>query len=168
MKNEYSKVIPQEVIDKVNAKLLECYTEMKPYCVELTPDQREELPKMGVRNTGKVSNITNEMNVAPEYAPPMFSIEEVNKDFKVVSDLSPISTKIANLEMMVNDTLIIAGSEAYLGCMDYYCSVKRFASQSDPKAKAIFERLSPMFARSTKEKAAAKLANVDAAKEVGK
>ena len=78
MKNDYSKVIPQEVLDLVNTKLQECHTALKPYCVEFTPDQREELPKLGVRNTGKVSSIANEMSVAPEYTPPMFSMDEVN------------------------------------------------------------------------------------------
>lgn len=154
MKNEYSKVIPQEVLDKVNAKLQECYNELKPFCVELTPDQREELPKLGVRNTGKVSSITNEMNVAPEYAPIMFNMAEVNKDFKVVSVLAPISTQVTNLQMMVSDTLILAGSEAFQGCLEYYNSVKYFAAKNDPKAKAIFERLSPMFARPEQRKAA--------------
>ena len=34
MKNDYSKVIPQEVLDLVNTKLQECHTALKPYCVE--------------------------------------------------------------------------------------------------------------------------------------
>lgn len=145
MKNDFSKVIPKEVLDKINANLDECYTLLKPFGVELTNDEKAELPKMGIRNIGKVSSITNEMNVAPEYAPAMFSIEEVNKDMKVVNDLSPVATKIANLDMLVNDTLTVAGSETYMACMDYYSSIKRFAAQNDPKAKAIFDRLSPMF-----------------------
>lgn len=150
MKNDYSKVIPQEVLDLVNTKLQECHTALKPYCVEFTPDQREELPKLGVRNTGKVSSIANEMSVAPEYTPPMFSMDEVNKDSKVISDLSPVATKILNLEMMVNDTLMLAGSEVFMAYMDYYSSVKHFASRNDPKAKAIYERLKPMFTPTTK------------------
>jgi hypothetical protein len=145
MKNDYSKVIPQEVLDKVNAKLLECYTELKPFCVELTPDQRDDLPKLGIRNTGKVSSIANEMRVAPEYTPPMFIMDEVNKDSKVISDLSPVATKITNIEMMVNDTLTLAGSEVFLAYMDYYSSVKHSASRNDPKAMAIYERLKPLF-----------------------
>lgn len=153
MKNEYSKVIPQEVLDKVNAKLLECYNELKPFCVELTNDERVELPKLGVRNTGKVSSITNEMAVAPEYAPIMFDMTEVTKDFNVVSVLSPIATQVANIDMLVNDTLILAGSEAFQGCMEYYNSVKYFAAKGDPKAAAIYERLSPMFARPAQRKA---------------
>jgi hypothetical protein len=149
MKNEYSKVIPQEVLDKVNAKLQECYNELKPFGVELPQSKRDELPRLGVRNTGKVSSITTEMNSAPEYAPPMFSLVEVNKDFKVITDLEPIASKIASLGMLVDDTLIVAGSEALEGCMDYYCSVKRFAVKDDPKAQAIFDRLSPMFSHKT-------------------
>jgi hypothetical protein len=149
MKNEYSQAIPKEVYDKVHANLLECYNALKPFSVELTPTGREELPKMGLRNLGKVSSITNEMNVAPEYAPAMFSMAEVNKDLKVVNDLSPIATLITNIDMLVNDTMTLAGSEAYIGCMDYYNSVKRFASQDDPKAKAIYERLKPMFTPQT-------------------
>ena len=153
MKNDYSQVIPQEVLAKVKAKLQECYTELKPYCVELSDAKREELPRLGSRNTGKVSSITTEMNVAPEYAPPMFSLEEVNKDFKVLTDLSTVSLNIANLQRMVDDTVIVAGSEAFDACMDYYSSVKRFAVKNDPKAQAIFERLSPLFARPEQRKA---------------
>jgi hypothetical protein len=153
MKNDYSKVIPQEVLTKVDAHLNECYTLLKPFGVELVGEDKKEMAKMGVRNTGKVSSITNEMNVAPEYAPPMFSIEEVNKDFKVISDLAPVATKILNLQMLVEDTLTIAGSEAFMACMDYYSSVKRFAAQNDPKAKAIYERLKPMFTPQVKEAA---------------
>ncbi len=153
MKNEYSQAIPKEVLDKVKANLLENYSLLKPFCVELNPEERGEMPKMGVRNTGKVSTITNEMNIAPEYAPAMFKLDEVNKDFKVVNELMPVATMIANLDMLVNDTLTLAGSETFLGCMDYYNSIKRFAAQNDPKAKAIFERLSPLFARTAKENA---------------
>lgn len=131
MKNEYSQVIAKEVLDKVNAHLKECYTLLKPSCVELTPSQREELPKLGTRNTGKVSSITNEMNVAPEYAPIMFDMVEVNKDFKVITDLSTVALSITNLQMLVDDTLTVAGSEAFLGCMEYYSSVKHFASRND-------------------------------------
>lgn len=166
MKNDYSQVIPQEVLTKVRAKLQECYTELKPYCVELSDARREELPRLGSRNTGKVSSITTEMNVAPEYAPPMFSLDEVNKDFKVLSELSTVSLSINNLQRMVDDTVIVAGSEAFDACMDYYSSVKRFAVKNDPKAQAIFERLSPLFARPEQRKAtkAAKAATNEAEK----
>lgn len=150
MKNDYSKVIPQEVLDLVNTKLQECHTALKPYCVEFTPEQREGLPKLGIRNTGKVSSIANEMSVAPEYTPSMFSMDEVNKDSKVISDLSPVATQITNLQMMVNDTLMLAGSEVFLAYMDYYSSVKHFASRNDAKAKAIYERLKPMFTPTAK------------------
>ena len=64
--------------------------------------------------------------------------------------MSPGATKILNLEMMVNDTLMLAGSEVFMAYMDYYSSVKHFASRNDPKAKALYERLKPMFTPTTK------------------
>lgn len=125
MKNSYSQVIPVEVLDKVVASLDEVSKALKPYCTELSTSQREELPKLGVRNTGKMVSIASEMNMAPEYAPPAFQVEEVNKDVKVVQVLTPVFTKVLGLQKMLDDTLCIAGSEAFEGCMDYYCSVKR-------------------------------------------
>lgn len=153
MKNEFSKEIPSEVVEQVKTKLEECRELLRPYGVSLTNTERQEIPALGTRNTGKVTSIMAEMEVAPEYAPAMFEIDEVKKDFRVISALDPISKIVSEIRYLVDDTITVAGSEVLLGCMDYYSSVKRFAAQNDPKAEAIFDRLKPMFARNKPEKA---------------
>jgi hypothetical protein len=146
MENKISVVIPADTIQSAITDIQSARNKMAQYLHQLTPNDREQLPKMRTKNTGKVKAILNEMNVSPEYAPPMFDVQEVAKDVNAVDALSPLATEVLALFEMVDDTITLCGSEAYMAATDYYGMVKRAAQRNDPKAAAIFERMKPLFA----------------------
>lgn len=46
---------------------------------------------------------------------------------------------------MDNDTIMMAGSEAYIAALMYYNSIKRVAAENVPGAKAIYDDLKVRF-----------------------
>jgi hypothetical protein len=44
--NKHNQAIPSEVLDQAQAKIVELANLLKPYLIALTPDERQEIPKI--------------------------------------------------------------------------------------------------------------------------
>ena len=79
----------------------------------------------------------------------------MKKDFDAVSELLPLLRTVDQLESNLNDTTMMAGSEAYLAALSYYNSIKMAIKMNVPGAKVIFDDMSKRFAGQGKQKASA-------------
>ena len=145
--NQLSILIPTTVIDEVMLKLQECKTSLAPYLQGLTTEERKSLFKMGNKTVANVQKTKSYVDTNPEFVPGYMDKTEFLKDEAVVSLLSPISNLALQLATDVDDTVMLAGSEALQAAMLYYGQVKEANSRGIPTARPIYEDLSQRFSK---------------------
>lgn len=80
-----------------------------------------------------------------QFLPPFLDPQEMDKDLTAVKSLMPILREIQQLTSNLNDTVTLAGSEAYVSALGYYNSVKYGAKMNAADAKVIYEDLRKRF-----------------------
>jgi hypothetical protein len=148
--NQLNILIPTTVIDEVMLKLQECKTSLAPYLQGLTTEERKSLFKMGNKTVANVQKTKSYVDTNPEFVPGYMDKTEFLKDEAIVSLLIPISNLALQLATDVDDTVMLAGSEALQAAMLYYGQVKEANSRGIPTARPIYEDLSQRFSKRTR------------------
>ncbi|MEQ9204041.1 MAG: hypothetical protein RLO09_15695 [Cyclobacteriaceae bacterium] len=143
--NAISIEIPQADIDAVKAALATIQTTLAPYVLALTPEQRKTIPKMRDGTVPFVSKVMDYATSDPQFTPPYMDVPEMKKDFDATLALLPLLRTVDQIEDNLNDTTMLAGSEAFIAALSYYNSVKMAAKMNIPGAKAIFDDLRVRF-----------------------
>jgi hypothetical protein len=149
--NQISIEIPQAVIDTVTQKLQECKTALAPFLQGLTADERLSMFKMGDKTVATVQKTKSYVDTNPEFVPAYMDKTEFLKDEAVVSLLNPLNNLAAQLSSDLNDTIMLAGSEAIQTALLYYGQVKEAHNKGIVTAKPIYEDLSQRFTRKGKK-----------------
>lgn len=150
--NRVSEEIPQGVIDSVTDKLNSCRAELEPYVVGLTDEERQELFKMGNKTVATVQKVQSYLITNPELKPSYMNAVEFNKDVVVVTQLTPLQNMAYQLASDLDDTRMLAGSEALAEALIYYGSVKEASKRGIVQAKPIYDELSERFTQRNKPK----------------
>ena len=150
--NRISVSIPQDVITQTTTKLNEIKTLLQPYLQSLTADERHDLPKMSDKSLSFVSKVSEYCTSNPEFSPSFFNADEFQKDFNAAAMLKPIVALCEQICGNVDDTAMLAGSEAYQAALLYYSSVQIGAKTGQASAKPIVEDLSNRFPGRKKKK----------------
>lgn len=145
MENRISIEIPAADLVAVKTALQQVQTILAPYVIALTPDQRRTLPKMSDGTEPFVAKVVEYAEDDPQFLPPFVNKEEFVKDWNAVSGLLPLLRMCTQIVDTLNDTAMLAGSEAYVSALSYYNSVKQAAKVNVPDAKAIYEDLRKRF-----------------------
>lgn len=159
--NVISIEIPPADVQTVKDALATIQTTLAPYVVALTPEQRKTIPKMSDGTEPFVGKVMDYAVSDPQFAPPYMDVPEMKKDFDTVTALMPLLRTMDQLQSTLNDTTMIAGSEAFVVALSYYHSVKMAAKMNIPGAKAIYEDLSKRFAKSSTSKKVEKTGQVE-------
>lgn len=117
--------IPPEVLAQVLDLQSQINQLMAPYVIALTPDERHDLPKMAEKTVSFVSKALDYAESNPEFAPKYLDIKALQTDVKAVTDLTSVEQPVQNLFIQLNDTIMMAGSEAYIAALMYYNSVRQ-------------------------------------------
>jgi hypothetical protein len=120
---------------------------MLPFLINLTPEERKLIPKMGDKSIAFVDKTFEYGSNNSNIVPPFTDLAELNRDAKLSKDLSPIENKLQQLVEMVSDTRTAAGSEAYISALSIYSSVKNAAKLNVPGTDTIYQDLKQRFPR---------------------
>ena len=145
MNNKHNQSIPQEVLDQVNAKITEIIAILKPYTLTLTPDERKYMLKMGDKSSAFVEKALEYTKTNPEFIPAFMTAAELDIDLADSKNLVGSVSLATQLQYAVDDTMMVAGSEAYYAALYYYKNVQQAATMNIPGAKAIYEELKKRF-----------------------
>lgn len=145
--NQISVEIPVSVITDVTEKLQACKTLLAPYLQALTADQRKSIFKMGDKTLATVQKVKSYMETNPEFTPAYRDKTEFLKDEAVVTSLTPLENLAKQLSSDIEDTVMLAGSEALVAALLYYGTTKEAAAKGVTTAKPVYEDLSQRFAR---------------------
>lgn len=113
----------------------------------LTADDRATMLKMGDKTLAFVGKSLNYAQQNPNLMPSYFDLAEAQKDYKLATDLYQIYQLISALLRSVEDSNMVAGSEAYEAALVFYNSVKGASRSNIAGAQAIFDDLKQQFPR---------------------
>ncbi|MHB9291312.1 hypothetical protein Holit_00386 [Hollandina sp. SP2] len=143
--NQHVQAIPSTVLIQAQTKIDEARVLLAPYMLALTPAERQGMPKMGEKTIGFVEKAYDFARQNPNLVPPYLGIDAFGVDFGDAHGLWTLLNSVQQLEEAIDDTEMIAGSEAYQAALVFYKSVKLAAAQDIPGAKAVYEELKTRF-----------------------
>ena len=143
--NRISMTIPPEVVEQVKNLFNQANQLLAPYLINLTPDERVQLPKMGDKSIPFVTKGAEYMKAAGTPVPPYVSVAELEIDFHAFETLRQIRQIAQPLVDKLDDTMLLCGSEAYVAALAFYTYLKGAAKMNVPGAKTVLEDLSTRF-----------------------
>jgi hypothetical protein len=122
--------------------------EKLPFLVDLSPDERRTLPRMGDKSRGFVTQALEVATLNPDILPRSFDVDEMRKDVELLSALSPIMASLSQLSELVEDTHMEVGSEAYASALLVYQYAR--AGGKGSALDGALDALSQRFARKSR------------------
>jgi hypothetical protein len=150
--NIISIEIPESDVKLVLEYLYKIQEVLKPYLIALSPEDKRKLLKMGDKTVSFVEKTLDYVKSNPEFVPIYMDVKEFEKDTTAVKSLIAMLNPAIQIEQGLNDTEMLAGSEAYTAALIYYNSVKQAAKNNIPNASAIYDDLSKRFDGQGKKK----------------
>lgn len=121
--NLLSTAIPdrdiKEILDAINF-----INEKLPELVTLTREELAALPKMGADTINFVTENLKEAQDNPAIVPKNVDVNEIKKDVELIKAIFKILNPLKNLEKKLEDSALLAGSEAYLPSIAIYNAMK--------------------------------------------
>jgi hypothetical protein len=150
--NRVSISMPQEQNESIVKAFTTVLDILTPICVTLTPEQRQQILKMGPATIPFVNAVNSHAQQNPQFVPSYIDAVELNKDVVAVKELTMIYNLLAKIVQLLEDTIMLAGSEAMVASLPIYQSVKLAAKNNVPGAEVIYnvlKELLPQFKRKT-------------------
>jgi len=144
MENQISITISEEAVANIN-KAIATINENLPDLINLTVDDRHQLPKMGDKTIAFVNKSFEYASQNPTIVPSFLDLTEFAKDTAVVTSLKRILMPLEQLNEKLSDTNLLAGSEAYMAALVFYTAVKGAAKAGQPGMKNIYDDLQSRF-----------------------
>ncbi|MCG8307236.1 MAG: hypothetical protein MI975_07565 [Cytophagales bacterium] len=121
--NLISTSIPEKDLSEV-LSAINFINDKLPELVSLSKEEAIALPKMSKNTIEFVVENLKEAETHPELVPEDIEIEEVKKDVELIKSIQKILVPLKNLEKKLEDSALIAGSEAYLPSIAIYNAMK--------------------------------------------
>lgn len=147
--NKISVELNVEVLTQIK-DLLKQITELMPFLIGLSPDERMRYPKMDVSNKDFVNDTVNAISNDGAILPGYINPDEMKKDLNLFNQLEEVLVPLSYLYDQVRDTQMLAGSEAYSTALMVYKMTKAAAKAGVPGANSIYTQLKGRFERGKK------------------
>jgi len=113
MTDKFSFQLSEQDKSDVNTAIQTLVSILEPKLITLTPEERMEMPKMGDKTVSFVEKAIEYAQEYPQYMPAFIDIPEAELDFNAVKDIRVIFNQLQRLTSVLDDSMILAGSEAY-------------------------------------------------------
>jgi hypothetical protein len=152
--NSIAVSIPDADLAEIRGAIGVLRAKLAPHLKSLTPQDRQELPKMGDKTLAFVQKAFEYGTLHAELAPGYLDFKALETDVKAVELLRELSMNLDPLNEALNDSLTLSGSEAYQGALLFYSNVKAAARAKASGAEAIYDDLSSRFPGGAQKKKA--------------
>jgi hypothetical protein len=143
--NRHNASIPDDVVAQVVEKIGEIEALLLPYTHALTPKERQTLSKMGDKSLAFVKKAYEYAKTLPAVIPSYVNVDDFTIDLADTERLFALNRRFDVLANQMNDTVTLAGSEAYEYALAIYSSVKDAAVRNVPGAKVAAQELKARF-----------------------
>jgi hypothetical protein len=140
--------ISAEVTAANKTAIMTKLTEIKallPFLINLTKDERIQLPKLGSGSLAFDEQCASYMATAPNLIPPFVDPAEVTKDRALRLVLADVLREAHKLCEALDDTHMLVGSEIWMADLSFYQTVRQAARRSVVGADAIYDDLKQRF-----------------------
>lgn len=149
--NKLSVALTPEQQKDIQDKIAALQTALKPLMlVNLTSEERMNMLKMSDKTYSFVAKAFIFAEQNPALVPNYMDLAEARRDFDLVSAIRPVVEALATMHRGLEDTAMMAGSEAYDGALIFYNSVKGAGRTNQSGAQAVYDELSKQFPRRSK------------------
>jgi hypothetical protein len=138
---------PAQVTDVKNA--ITAINTAINFSVSLTTDERASLPKISVANKSFTEDAINAIANNASLFPAYLDVKLMQNDLELYRQLDELSTMLRQTLERIEDTRILAGSEAYVSALSIYKLVGAAASAGVQGTDTIYEQLRERFTVST-------------------
>jgi len=147
MKDNHKEAIPPAVVEEAQNRIIEALDLLSPYTVNLKPEERRDILKLGDKSLAFGEKAFDYAKANPMLVPPYLDMGMFENDMKDVTGLRVLLATAQQLSMMIDDTMMVAGSEAYTAALVFYNAVKVAANQNISGAKPIYNELQERYPR---------------------
>jgi len=152
MRDNHKEAIPPQIVEELQARLVEFIDILSPYTLSLKPEERREMLKMGDKSLAFVEKAYDYAQSNPMLVPPYLDMGMFGIDVKDATGLRVLLMTAQQLSMMIDDTIMVSGSEAYNASLTFYNAVKVAANQNVSGAKAVYKELKERYPGRTTKK----------------
>jgi len=117
-----------------------------PFLIGLTVDERIALPAIDVNNKAFTEDAINAAVNNPSLVASYLSVPNMQNDMALYTQLDEIKGLVNQLLEKIEDTQLLAGSEAYVSGLVFYKLVSAAAEAGVPGADAVSDLLRARFA----------------------
>jgi len=143
--NLISLKIPAEDKDAIKNAIAVLEEKLLPHLKALTPEERQSIPKAADKTLAFLEKTKDFFASNSDLVPAFIDKEEYEIDLNGMNELHEYHTPLNQIASMLNDSMLLAGSEAYVTALAFYKSVKAAAKLNIPGAKEVNEELSKRF-----------------------
>lgn len=118
---------------------------LMPLLMNLSIDDRRALPKMGAKTLDFVTKTLAYARSNPQYQPSFVDLDEFAIDLAAVGVLRQIQQPLSQLLSMLDDSLLLSGSEALSASLVCYKAFRAAAEVNAPGAGVIAADLGARF-----------------------
>lgn len=139
-------------VSEILAQLKEVREQLN-FLIGLTPQERRQIPKMGLKAQ---TFTTRALDMAAQHIdmmPRHLDVEEARRDLALFEALNPILQAVNHFKELLEDTQMMAGSEAYAAARLAYNSAK--VTGKNRGLDDVIEDLSQQFRKSRRQSAIA-------------
>jgi hypothetical protein len=135
--NVISTSIPEEVVDDILKGINEIDSKL-PGLLTLSKEQKDALPHMGEDTEPFLFMVLRKAQENPDLIPPGINLAEVEKDIDLIQTTNRILQPLKNLVQKLEDSSLLAGSEAYVPALFLYNAMKNASRYPKKQTKSIF------------------------------
>ena len=152
--NRISLQIPAQDEADINNALNTLFQKLMPHLLTISDSERQALPKMKDKTLAFVTKATEHAEQNPALLPPYVDVVEWRRDFDAVTRLRMIGNQVSQLLRAVEDSAMVAGSEAYIAALSFYKNTQVAASLNVQGAKDITDDLKIRFSNQGRKRSA--------------
>lgn len=145
--NRVSAVLTDQDVADILA-LLQQVEQKLSFTVSLTPEERVQIPKMGAKSRAFVEKGVEVASQHPDLLPRYLDPNEMFKDLELHRQLSKVFLAISRLYHNLDNTLLVAGSEAFTAALIVYRSLQHLSG--GPGLTDALHEMKKRFARSSR------------------
>jgi hypothetical protein len=117
-----------------------------PFLVGLTTNERIALPAINVNNKAFTEDAINAMVNNPTLVPSYLSVPNMQNDLTLFTQLDELIIIVKQLLERLEDTQLLAGSEAYVAALTAYRAIGGAADAGVAGADTLYNQLKTRFA----------------------
>jgi len=138
MKNNVSISISTQDQADITAAISTLQAKLVPFLKALTDDERRMVLKMGDKSIAFVQKASAYADQYTDQLPGFLQLPELKKDVETVTVLNEYCQELSLINRMMEDTIMLAGSEALEASLVVYTSIKIAAKNNVGGAQEAF------------------------------